>query len=66
MATKTFLRTFTGHAAPVTNVRFLPDDKNLATFSDDHSWKLWDVAAEAVTLSYEEHKVREKSDCRRI
>lgn len=52
--TKTPLRIFTGHKAPVHRT-FFTDLHQIASFSDDKTVKLWDVGTEKITATFREH-----------
>ncbi|VVB64682.1 WD domain, G-beta repeat [uncultured archaeon] len=53
VASGSLICTLTGHSDKVTSVAFSPDGQTLASGSDDHTLKLWDVASrtEAATLA---------------
>lgn len=52
------LRVYKGHSAPVHRCFFSNDHTNpyIASFSDDKTVALWDIATEKQLISYEEHK----------
>ncbi|KAH8416839.1 hypothetical protein KR222_006990 [Zaprionus bogoriensis] len=50
---RNILRLFEGHKAPVHRTFFTADKLQLASFSDDKSVRLWDVANEKVVQTYE-------------
>src|SRR5439155_1297085 len=50
------VRTFAGHAAPVSAVAFRPDGVSLASASFDGTVKVWDVAAGTVTRTLRGHR----------
>lgn len=50
------LRTFKGHAGPVSRVAFHPKIPVVATVSDDHTWKMWSMPGGELVLSGEGHK----------
>ncbi|KAH8294461.1 hypothetical protein KR018_008818 [Drosophila ironensis] len=52
--TRNILRLFKGHRAPVHRTFFTADKLQLASFSDDRSIRLWDVANEKVVQTYED------------
>lgn len=53
--TKTMLRLFSGHRAPVHRTYFLSDLHHIVSYSDDKSVILWDVATEKSMNSFREH-----------
>uniref|UniRef100_W8B2N6 U3 small nucleolar RNA-associated protein 15 homolog n=1 Tax=Ceratitis capitata TaxID=7213 RepID=W8B2N6_CERCA len=55
-SSKNVLRLFKGHKGPVHRAQFTQDLLRIASFSDDRSVKLWDIATEKAALSFEEHE----------
>lgn len=53
--TKTVLRLFKGHNAPVHRTFFTTDMHRIASFSDDKSVKVWDIASERFVSNFTEH-----------
>lgn len=53
--TKTILRVFKGHSAPVHRTFFTNDMRRICSFSDDKSSILWDIATEKSINSFREH-----------
>jgi U3 small nucleolar RNA-associated protein 15 len=53
--TKTVLRLFKGHTAAVHRTFFTTDMHRVASFSDDKSVKVWDIASESVVSNFTEH-----------
>lgn len=53
--TKTILRVFKGHSAPVHRTFFTNDMRQICSFSDDKSSILWDIATEKSVNSFREH-----------
>ncbi|KAH8329855.1 hypothetical protein KR067_005637 [Drosophila pandora] len=51
---RNILRLFKGHTAPVHRTFFTADKLQLASFCDDKSIRLWDVANEKVVQTYED------------
>ncbi|XP_064546651.1 U3 small nucleolar RNA-associated protein 15 homolog [Drosophila montana] len=51
---RSILRLFKGHKAPVHRTFFTADKLHLASFADDKSVRLWDVANEKVLQTYED------------
>ncbi|XP_039496709.1 U3 small nucleolar RNA-associated protein 15 homolog [Drosophila santomea] len=51
---RNILRLFKGHTAPVHRTFFTADKLQLASFGDDRSVRLWDVANEKVVQTYED------------
>lgn len=51
---RNILRLFKGHTAPVHRTFFTADKLQLASFADDKSVRLWDVANEKVVQTYED------------
>lgn len=54
-SSKSLLRLFKGHTAPVHRTFFTHDKVHIASFSDDKSVKLWDIAMEKNVCSFSEH-----------
>ncbi|XP_055906860.1 U3 small nucleolar RNA-associated protein 15 homolog [Eupeodes corollae] len=52
---KNVLRLFKGHKGPTHRTFFTPDLLHIASFSDDKTVKLWDIASEKVVHTYNEH-----------
>lgn len=55
-SSKNVLRLFKGHKAPVHRVNFTSDLLHIASFSDDKTVKLWDVAGEKAVHTFAEHQ----------
>ncbi|KRT83380.1 WD40 domain-containing protein, partial [Oryctes borbonicus] len=55
VSTKSMLRLFKGHGAAVHRTRFLYGKPQIASFSDDKSVKIWDIATEKDISTYSEH-----------
>jgi U3 small nucleolar RNA-associated protein 15 len=53
--TKTVLRLFKGHKAPVHRTYFTTDSHHVASFSDDKSVIVWDIATEKSIASFRFH-----------
>lgn len=53
--TKTILRVFKGHSAPVHRTFFTNDMRHICSFSDDKSSIVWDIATEKSVNSFREH-----------
>lgn len=54
-SSKSLLRVFKGHTAPVHRTFFAQDKIHIVSFSDDKSVKLWDIATETNICSFSEH-----------
>ncbi|XP_073828063.1 U3 small nucleolar RNA-associated protein 15 homolog [Musca autumnalis] len=54
-SSKNVLRLFKGHKAPVHRVNFTSDLLHIASFSDDKTVKLWDVASEKALHTFAAH-----------
>eukprot|EP01135_Chromosphaera_perkinsii_P008669 Nk52_evm2s1444 gene=Nk52_evmTU2s1444 len=52
---RAILRTFKGHEEPVHVTRFMGKEKVMSA-SDDKTVKIWDVARETETISFDEHR----------
>ena len=63
VATKTQLRTLHGHMTATHKVDFTLDGTHVATFSDDKTVGLWDLAAEVRVESYGEHGDYVRAGC---
>lgn len=61
--TKNLLRIFKDHKAPTHRTFFTPDLLHVASFSDDKTVKLWDIASEKVVHTYEEHTDYIRAGC---
>jgi WD40 repeat protein len=57
---KTLLRTFDGHENATHRCDFLSDTKTVASFSDDKTVRIWDMATESEVIKFAEHKVIQK------
>ncbi|KAL1494453.1 hypothetical protein ABEB36_010051 [Hypothenemus hampei] len=55
VSTKSMLRLFKGHSAPVHRVAFIHKEPQIATFSDDKSIKVWDIPTENILHTFEGH-----------
>lgn len=55
-SSKNVLRLFKGHKAPVHRVNFTSDLLHIASFSDDKTVKLWDVANEKAIHTFAHHQ----------
>ena len=55
-SSKNVLRLFKGHKGPVHRVNFTSDLLHIASFSDDKTVKLWDVANEKAIHTFTEHE----------
>ncbi|XP_060526790.1 U3 small nucleolar RNA-associated protein 15 homolog [Cylas formicarius] len=55
VSTKSMLRFFKGHLAPVHRTAFMPQKPQIASFSDDKTVRVWDVATEATLHTYSGH-----------
>lgn len=55
-SSKNVLRLFKGHKAPVHRVNFTSDLLHIASFSDDRTVKLWDVASEKSLHTFADHE----------
>ncbi|KAH8342810.1 U3 small nucleolar RNA-associated protein 15 homolog [Drosophila kikkawai] len=51
---RSILRLFKGHTAPVHRTFFTADKQQLASFGDDKTVRMWDVANEKVVQTYED------------
>lgn len=54
-STKTVLRVFNGHTAPVHRTFFTTDNMHISSFSDDKTVKVWDISTEKVVNNFCEH-----------
>lgn len=55
VSSKSLLRLFKGHTAPVHRAHFVHGKPQIASFSDDKTVKVWDIATETATLTYSNH-----------
>lgn len=62
-SSKNVLRLFQGHTAAVHRVGFTSDKLNVASFSDDKTVRLWDIASEQCVHSYAEHADYIRAGC---
>ena len=53
--TRSPLRIFTGHTAPVHKTSFTLDGMHIVSFSDDKTTTLWDISSEKELISFDEH-----------
>lgn len=62
VAKKTLLRTLSGHSN-ATHVAHFMDNKSLASFSDDKTVRLWDIATEEEFLNFKKHTDYIRAGC---
>lgn len=62
-STKSVLRLFRGHKSATHRAYFTADRIRVASFSDDHSVKLWDISSEKCIQTYSEHKDYIRAGC---
>lgn len=55
VSTKSMLRLFKGHTAPVHRVAFIHKEPKIASFSDDKTVRVWDVPTENTLHSFTAH-----------
>ncbi|XP_066139905.1 U3 small nucleolar RNA-associated protein 15 homolog [Euwallacea fornicatus] len=55
VSTKSMLRLFKGHLAPVHRVAFVHKEPQIVSFSDDKTIKVWDVPTEKTLHTFEGH-----------
>ncbi|XP_050308630.1 U3 small nucleolar RNA-associated protein 15 homolog [Anthonomus grandis grandis] len=55
VSTKSMLRLFKGHTAPVHRVGFIPKEPQIVSFSDDKSVRVWDIPTENILNTFEGH-----------
>ncbi|CAH0553661.1 unnamed protein product [Brassicogethes aeneus] len=55
VSTKSLLRLFKGHEAPVHRTYFVPNKAQIASYSDDKTVRLWDIPTEKNVISYRGH-----------
>jgi len=55
VSTKSMLRLFKGHSAPVHRVSFINKEPQIASFSDDKTIKVWDIPTENTLHTFEGH-----------
>ncbi|ENN71254.1 hypothetical protein HUJ04_007695 [Dendroctonus ponderosae] len=55
VSTKSMLRLFKGHSAPVHRVAFVNREPQIVSFSDDKSVKVWDIPTENTLHTFEGH-----------
>ncbi|XP_033229940.1 U3 small nucleolar RNA-associated protein 15 homolog [Belonocnema kinseyi] len=55
VGTRSLLRLFSGHRAPVHRTFFTADGIHIASFSDDKTTALWDIPSEKQILKFDEH-----------
>ncbi|KAF7998089.1 hypothetical protein HCN44_009487 [Aphidius gifuensis] len=55
VSSKSLLRLFSGHKAPVHRTFFTADGRNIVSFSDDKTVSLWDIPTEKQIISFNEH-----------
>lgn len=60
---KNVLRLFKGHKAPTHRTHFTPDLLHIASFSDDQTVKLWDIASEKVVHTFSDHSDYIRAGC---
>lgn len=62
-ASRNVLRLFQGHQAAVHRVAFTSDKLNVASFGDDKTVRLWDIASERCVHTYAEHADYIRAGC---
>ena len=62
VASKTLLRTLSGHMN-ATHVGHFCDSKNLASFSDDKTVRIWDISTEDELMKFEKHTDYVRAGC---
>lgn len=62
-SSKNVLRLFQGHTAPVHRVAFTSDKLRVASFADDKTVRLWDIANETCVHQYAEHSDYIRAGC---
>ncbi|XP_055857351.1 U3 small nucleolar RNA-associated protein 15 homolog [Episyrphus balteatus] len=62
-SSKNVLRLFKGHKAPTHRTFFTPDLLHIASFSDDKTFKLWDIGSEKVVHTYSDHSDYIRAGC---
>lgn len=55
VSSKSLLRLFKGHTAPVHRTHFLHNTAQISTFSDDKTVKIWDIPTEKNLITYTGH-----------
>ncbi|CAG9836855.1 unnamed protein product [Diabrotica balteata] len=55
VSSKSLLRLFKGHTAPVHRTHFLHGKPQISTFSDDKTVKIWDIPTEKTLFTYTGH-----------
>ncbi|KAJ1526723.1 hypothetical protein ONE63_008303 [Megalurothrips usitatus] len=56
VGSKSQLRIFKGHSAPVHRCHFTPDNTHIASFSDDKTVRLWDIPSEKQVSIFSDHQ----------
>lgn len=55
VSSRSLLRLFNGHKAPIHRTLFTADGIHIISFSDDKTTALWDIPSEKQILSFDEH-----------
>ncbi|XP_074650332.1 U3 small nucleolar RNA-associated protein 15 homolog [Tubulanus polymorphus] len=63
VSTKSLLRAFRGHTAPVHLTKFMSDNLHIISGSDDKTVRIWDLPTEQEVISYSEHKDHIRCGC---
>ncbi|XP_026463965.1 U3 small nucleolar RNA-associated protein 15 homolog [Ctenocephalides felis] len=63
VSSKSMLRLFSGHTAPVHRTSFTSNMNQIASFSDDKSVKLWDIPSEKSITNFMGHKDYIRAGC---
>lgn len=63
VSSKSILRFFTGHKAPVYRTFFNADGLHVSSFSDDKTVRYWDIATEQHLVTYSEHSDYVRAGC---